>query len=393
MSFTTFAFALFLAAFYLLYFLLPSKIRWVVLIPANLIFYCAAGVKELPFMLAAAVLSYIAGRFLQRVQDRYAAEREKHRGTEAAAARKQLKQAKERRSRFILIAVLIPVMGIWAFFKADRTGSFTAPFAISYYTFIAVSYCADVFRGRHRCETNFLKFFAFLTFFPQMVEGPISRYETVGKAITEPHGFSFDRFGEGVVRAMWGYIKKMVLADRLWKIIAYVYGLADPTGPQVLMIVLLLPLQQFADFSGCMDIALGFAHAMGIDLQENFRQPIFSRSIEEVWRRWHITLGAFCRDYIFYPVSLLKPLARASKKLSVKHPKAGRLLPVLVSLTAVWTFMGLWHGFAWKYLIWGWMNLFFIAGGNIFKEQYAHLRTVFRVRQDSPAYRDRKSVV
>ena len=124
---------------------------------------------------------------------------------------------------------------------------------------------------------------------------------------------------------------------------------------------------------------IGMSKILGITMQENFRSPIFSKSIDEVWRRWHITLGAFCKDYIFYPIALNKTLNKLGKSIARRHPKMGKMLPVLVSLGCVWTFMGIWHGFAWKYLIWGWMNLFFISTSLIFEDiyrkwkQYLHL--------------------
>jgi alginate O-acetyltransferase complex protein AlgI len=385
MSVLSIPFLLFAAAVTIIYYILPHRFQWMCLLAANLLFCACAGIRGCLVLLAVAFITYLAGLFLGREKEHYSAEKgtlSALSGTQKREKKRALKEEHGRRNRMILAAGLIPVIAVWAFFKwnADH-GSIVMPIAVSYYTFIAVSYAADVEAGKFAPERNFFRYLTFLSFFPQMTEGPFTRYDRQKEELFSGHSFSFQAMTEGILRMLYGYCKKIILADSLWAVLGALLDSEQVSGLSSAVLVLLLPLQQYADFSGCMDIVIGFSQILGIRLPENFRSPIFSKSIDEVWRRWHVTLGAFCKDYVFYPVALGKRLNETAKKISVRHPLTGKNLPVMVSLFCVWTVMGIWHGFGAKYLLWGWMNLFFIALNVLLGAQYKRWRECLHIRQ------------
>lgn len=371
MSLITVRFALFFVLFSVVYYLIPQKYQWWCILAANVLFLYAAGPISVVCILAVALITYLSALWIDRKTETYQKTKKSidPSNPERKAIEKKLK-ANHQRNLFQCAAFGITgAVLIWLFSKSGKVSWFL-PVAISYYTFIAVSYVQGVYQGKYKPERNFFKYLTFLSYFPQMTEGPFNRYELMREQLFASHTFRFENLSEGILRMLYGYVKKMVLADSLLILVNSLYGLQDTNNYAILALVILLPIQQYADFSGCMDIVIGMSKTFGITMQENFRSPIFSKSIDEVWRRWHITLGAFCKDYIFYPVALNKKLNKLGKNIARRHPKMGKMLPVLVSLGCVWTFMGIWHGFAWKYLIWGWMNLFFISTSLILEDTY-----------------------
>ena len=391
MSFVSFNFLLFIFAVAVIYYAVPLKYRNYLILPMNLVFYVTAGWEGPLWLMITAVVTWWMAVRIELRQTRYKQEKAEIRAGELdhQAIREKEKLTKSRMTRTCrgyLAAGIVLVVGIWAFFKSGK-GSIAVPLAISYYTFMAVSYLADVYSHQYKAEHNFYRYLTWLTFFPQMVEGPFSRYDKQSAELMSPHCFRSESFVRGMMRILWGYSKKLVLADYLWMMISGVFAQDGTNACQTLLLILLLPLQQYADFSGCMDIALGTAGLIGIRLPENFRSPVFSKSVDEIWRRWHITLGAFCKDYIFYPVSLLKGLNLTTRKIFHRRPSVGKKIPAMIALLCVWTFMGLWHGFAWKYLIWGWTNLFFIAAGILLDPAYNKIEKQIHIQTDSRGWK------
>ena len=195
----------------------------------------------------------------------------------------------------------------------------------------------------------------FLTFFPVVVEGPISRFDQLGHQLFEGHRFDYQKFTYGAQRIIWGLFKKVVIADRLNMFVSVIFnGSENYGGAAVFFAIIGYTVQLYTDFSGCIDIAAGCAQMLGIDLASNFEQPFFSRNVNEFWRRWHITLGAWLRDYIFYPISLSKFFQKISKGAR-KHMNEyyAQTIPPMVALFVVWFICGLWHGAEWKYIVYG----------------------------------------
>jgi D-alanyl-lipoteichoic acid acyltransferase DltB (MBOAT superfamily) len=246
--------------------------------------------------------------------------------------------------------------------------SLILPLGISFYTFQTAGYMIDVFRKKHAADRNIFKFALFTSFFPQVVQGPISRYSQLASQLYAPNRFSVDNFRRGMLLILWGYFKKLVIADRAIVLVNHVLDRGgDYGGFHVVVFGVVYMFQIYADFSGGIDISRGVARVLGIDLAVNFRAPYLSKSVSEYWQRWHITLGTWMRDYIFFPLSLSPSFGRlgrlAKNGLGVYF---GRVVPPCIAMGIVFLVVGIWHGAAWQYIALGVYNAFFIMIGVLF---------------------------
>lgn len=236
-----------------------------------------------------------------------------------------------------------------------------ASLGMGYYTLQIIGYVLDCYWETIDPQKNIFKLFLFVVFFPQLITGPISRYGQL-KSIYERHDFSYMNITHGAQRILWGFFKKIVLAERVAIIVNSIW--ADPSvfcGLYTWVALLLYPIQMYADFSGCMDIVIGTAEMFDIKLAENFNNPFFSKTSQEFWQRWHITLGGWAKDYVLYPVlksKVVLGVGKVSKKKFGK--KAGKYISTAVGMFVLWMIMGIWHG-AFKYIIgvslWYWIIL------------------------------------
>ncbi len=215
---------------------------------------------------------------------------------------------------------------------------FLLPVGISFYTFQSIAYTIDVFRGEVEPEQNLLVFMAYIAFFPQLVAGPIERASNMLPQFRQNVTFDYTRIVEGLRLVMWGTIKKVVIGDRLGVYVNQIYGSPEQyTGLPFIVATVFFAFQIYCDFSGYSDIAIGVAKILGFDLMENFRQPYFSRSISEFWRRWHISLSTWFRDYLYIPLG--------GNRVTLTRN--------LFNLMVVFVVSGLWHGANWTFVIWG----------------------------------------
>ena len=236
------------------------------------------------------------------------------------------------------------------------------PMGISFYTFQSVGYIVDVYRGKYAPEQNIGKFALFVSFFPQLIQGPISRFDDLSKTLFNEHEFDVKNISFGLQRILWGFFKKLVIADRI--LIAVNTITKDPENYQGIFVfigMIFYAIQLYADFTGGIDITIGVAQVLGIKVQENFFRPYFSKSITEYWRRWHISMGTWFRDYVFYPISISQPMLNLSKSSRKKlGEKIGKRVPVYLSTITVWFATGIWHGSSWNFIVWGLLNGFVI---------------------------------
>ncbi|MBQ7320806.1 MAG: MBOAT family protein [Clostridia bacterium] len=378
MLFTSYEFLLFAALLLVGYYLFPRAWQWRLLLVASLVFYWLAGPRYLIFLLLTASSTYAVGRWMDanlRAQETTLTEQ---RQAWEKEQRKSFK-AREKKKRFrMLLLGLIFNFGMLAVLKytgfavhnvnrllhafgAENTlniPSLLLPMGISFYTFQSMSYLIDVYREKVSAERHPLKFLLFVSYFPQLVQGPISRYADLGPQLTAGHAFSSRNVRWGLERVLWGYFKKLVIADRALIVIkALLDEPASYRGMYVLMMILLYTVQIYADFTGGIDITVGLSEAMGIRLTENFNRPFLSRSTKEYWNRWHITMGTWFTDYVFYPLSVCKPMQRLSK-FSRQHfgNAVGKRIPVYLATVATWFLTGLWHGAGWNFIVWGLLN-------------------------------------
>lgn len=260
-----------------------------------------------------------------------------------------------------------------------------APLAISYYTLMLVSYILDVYWGKIEVERNPLKLLLYAGFFPQMVAGPMARYNETAAELWKGHRFNYDNFCFGVQRFLWGLFKKLVLAERLGTIVTTIYGGGlegtwTPVGSYIWIGAVAYTLQLYTDFSGGMDIVLGTAQLFGIRLPENFRTPFYSISMSELWRRWHITLGLWLKDYIMFPFLKSGPAAKF-RTFCQKYfgKKVAKTVPTYLGTFLVWFCCGFWHGGTYKWIFWGLSTFVIIVGGMILQPFFDKLQALLQV--------------
>lgn len=379
MFFTSYEFIGFFVLLLLLYYVIPKKCQWVLLLIASCVFYCAADPRFLWYILAVAVLTYTAARIIDQNFARQRAYLKEHKEELSREEKKAYKHMQGRVRRRWFVICLVMVLGILAVTKYtnflianinnvlgtlgghDRQLPFVdllLPLGISFYTFQAAGYVIDVYREKMPAEKNFFRYALFVSFFPQLIQGPISRFEDLSQTLWSEHEFSWENVRDGLFRMLWGYFKKLVVADRILTAVSVIIGDPDTYhGAYALVAMIFYTIQLYADFTGGIDITIGIAQTLGIRVQENFDRPYFSKSLKEYWRRWHISMGTWFKDYVFYPVSVSKWMQRIAK-ISKKFlgERAGKRLPVYLSSFIVWLATGIWHGASWNFVVWGLLN-------------------------------------
>ena len=243
------------------------------------------------------------------------------------------------------------------------------PLGISFYTFQSMGYLIDIYYGRYKAEQNIFRFALFVSYFPQIIQGPISRFKDLSAELYKGADFDFYRIRSGFTRVLWGLFKKLVIADRLSAYVENSIAMRGTyQGMYLLLTVFFYSMQIYGDFSGGIDVALGVSEMFGITVAENFERPFFSNNIAEYWRRWHITLGTWFKDYIFYPLTVSKNLLRFSKWVRTHISEGlGKRIPLYLPMIAVWAATGMWHGSESRYVVWGLLNCFFLILGTEFE--------------------------
>lgn len=342
MSFISPEFILFFAAYFPVYFALPHRWRWVWILASSYFFYAYGHSEYLWIIVLTTAVDYTVARLIQRTEN-------------------------PRRRKLLLLASLSLNLGVLFAFKyfdffndtfADISNQLGLPYAvgglslalpvgISFYTFQSMAYTIDVYRRKIPAEKHVGIFAAFVAFFPQLVAGPIERGAHMLPQYRRRVHFDEERTVEGLRRILWGFFKKVVIADRLAIYVNMVYNAPQSySGLPLIVATVFFAFQIYCDFSAYTDIAIGAARIMGFDLMENFRQPYFARSIREFWGRWHISLSMWFRDYVYIPLG-------GNRVPFTRH---------LVNLFIVFLVSGLWHGASWTFVIWGGLHGLFVVG-------------------------------
>ncbi len=338
MLFNSLPFAVFLPIVFAVYWALRNSLRSqnIMLLTASYIFYGWWDARFLSLIVASTVVDYLLGQYL-------------------AAATNALKR------KLLLTASMIFNLGLLGVFKyynffmenfmeiANSVGLHTnpvllkiaLPVGISFYTFQTMSYTIDIYRKQLEPTKDFIAFAAFVGYFPQLVAGPIERASNLLPQMSKRRYFDYQKAVDGMRQALWGFFKKVVIADAVAPLVDQAFG--DPSGFSAIALItgaLLFSIQIYCDFSGYSDIAIGISKIFGIDLMQNFRTPYFSRDIAEFWRRWHISLSTWFRDYLYIPLGG----SRGSTALKVRNT------------FAIFIVSGFWHGANWTFIIWGLIN-------------------------------------
>ncbi|HHT88761.1 MAG TPA: MBOAT family protein [Clostridiales bacterium] len=378
MLFTSYEFILFAVVLFVLYYIIPKKFQWMLLLLASYVFYSFAGMGYMVYILATTLSTYFAGRrigTLQTIQTDYL---NTHKEALSREERKTYKARIKKKQRMYLVLCMVFNFGILAVLKYSGFTllnvkslldfmnfknnipilRFALPLGISFYTFQTMGYIIDVYRDKYPYEKNIFKLALFISFFPQLIQGPISRFDDLKETLFGEHSFDAKAISFGLQRILWGFFKKLVIADRLLPAVnTIVRNPEEYQGVYVLVGMFFYAIQLYADFTGGIDIAIGVAEVFGIRLKENFERPYFSKSITEYWRRWHISLGSWFREYMFFPISVSKSMLNLSKSCRKLFGDAiGKRIPVYIATILVWFTTGVWHGAAWNFIVWGLLN-------------------------------------
>lgn len=409
MSFTTVLYFVFLLVGILVYYTIPKKIQWLWLLILSYLYYFSFSIKTSVFLMFTTVITYCGGRWLSKLNNESKQYISENKQTLSREEKKVYKQKMKHKKRKVVVLMLVLAFGVLSgvkylnfmitninafvlFIGHGQTFNlltFTLPIGISFYTFQSVSYVIDVYQGKYESEKNLFKYALFVSFFPQLIQGPIGRFNRIGVQLYEHHKFNLQQIQFGLQRIGWGFAKKVILADRVAPVVTKIFNNYDSYGGFYNLLALLLySVQLYMDFSGGIDIVIGTAQMFGITMDENFRQPFFSKSIGEFWRRWHITLGTWMKDYIFYPLSLSKGMNQFGK-WSKKHfgTTFGRTLPICFANLLIFFIVGVWHGAAWKYIAYGMYNGIIIAFSNLMEPVYHRGLEIFHINPEKKKWK------
>ena len=370
MLFNSVDFLVFFPIVTLIYFLIPHKIRYLWLLVCSYYFYMCWNAMYALLLFASTMITWVSGLAI------------------AAAAKKETEDPTRLRSRGIVAISLILNLTLLFFFKysnfvIENLNSLLAytgvslrvpkldlllPVGISFYIFQALSYTIDVYRGDVQVEKTPLRYMVFVSFFPQLVAGPIERSSRLLGQFYEKHRFSYDRMVRGLMMMLWGYFQKMVVADRLSVLVDQVFNYSSYyAGFEILVGAVFFAFQIYCDFAGYSTIAIGAAQVMGFDLMENFRRPYLAVSVADFWRRWHISLTSWFRDYLYIPLG------------GNRKGKLAKYRNIMVVFLA----SGLWHGANWTYVIWGGLNGLFQIIGAQTKKLRSAVKSFLGIRDNS----------
>ena len=402
--FSIYYLVLFLPPMIILYNLCPKKYRPGILILGSYIYFYSISGKLLMYLLFSTMSIHHIGLWLTDIQNQRnvvlkTAEKEEKKAIKAEYLKKQRKVLAF--GVLLHLGILLTVK-YTPFFATNINTLFDfagvdmrltipkimMPIGISFYTLQAVSYIFDVYRETISADKNICRLALYMSFFPQIMEGPISRYSDTAMNLYKGERTTYPNFTLGLQRILFAMVKKVVVADRLNDFIENVFtNYNQYDGGIILIGAICYTIQLYMEFSGTMDIVIGTAQIFNIRLPENFKQPFFSRTISDFWSRWHITLGTFFKDYIFYPLTMSKPL----KKLTTKARKRlgnhlGPMLAGAVALFSVWLCNGLWHGAGWQYIFFGMYHFALILTGNIVEPYSRKLLEKLHIKKEGLPY-------
>lgn len=341
MLFNSFEYLFFFPIVTIIYFLLPHRFRWIVLLFTSCIFYMFFKPEYILILLFTIIIDYYAGKLIAAAQN------------------------KKKRKSYLLVSLIANILVLaifkyYNFINGNITGlalllgynihipflAILLPIGLSFHTFQAMSYTIEVYRGNQLPEKHFGIYALYVMFFPQLVAGPIERPQNLLHQFYEKKKLNIDKITSGLKLISWGLFKKLVIADRLSPIVDQVYNNPnDYSGFKIIIATIFFAEQIYCDFSGYSDIAIGSARVLGFDLMKNFRNPYFSISVSEFWSRWHISLSTWFRDYLYIPLG--------GNRVNFSRLVFNLLLTFLLS--------GLWHGANWTFVIWGLLNGTFIS--------------------------------
>lgn len=319
MDFISLNYNIFLCLTVIIYYILPKRLRWYSLLAGSFIFYLISAPNSIIIFLTMIIISYLVSHII-----------------------KHIRSGKYRKCVFTVCIILIAAP---LFFTKSTfsNNAFIVPLGLSFFTLQMISYISDVYLGKISPQKNFLKYALFISFFPQILQGPIPRYEQLNSQLLTGHSFNEKKFVKALLLLLWGFFLKLMIADKAAVIVNTVFDNYEMyKGSYVILAGILYSIQLYTDFLACVTLAQGAAALFGIELVDNFNHPYFSTSIHEFWRRWHISLSSWLKDYVYIPLG---------------GNRNGRLKKYLY-LTITFIVSGIWHGSGFKYIVWGLFHAF-----------------------------------
>lgn len=387
MRITSFNFFVFLFLSLVVFYIFPKKYRWFALLGISIFFFVfSSSWKLLLYMIFGIVVSYLGSNIIEK------------------------KCKTDKSKKIVLFLTLFLIVGELAILKYINifpatinlfgslfnldiyfnTINLLAPLGISYYTLSLIGYVTDVYRTTSKAQTNILKHALFTCYYPLLISGPVVRYNYMQREFFEEKKLDFNNLFIGFTRLIYGLLKKLVIADQLSQVVNVIFSNYNYyTGWYLVVAVILYAIQIYADFSGCMDIVIGASKMYGVNLPENFNSPFFSKNLSEFWRRWHISLGTWGKDYIMYPLlksNIFQKIGKKCKKLFGK--KIGKLIPTIISILLLWLFIGLWHGASYKYIFAaGILPWIYLTVGQIVEKSIEKLTNKLHIKTDCFSFR------
>lgn len=400
MAFTSFNFLLFILIVAFIYFLLPLNRRWIALLVFSFLFYALLDLRYIVFLIFTIISTFYIGVFLQKYNDAYKKELKDNLKTNKKNLKNKFKTQKRKvllvgilSNLLVLVIVkytndfIINLNSIFSFIKVDiilNPITILVPLGISYYIFQSISYIVDIYREKYAAESNIFRYALYISFFPQLVQGPISRFDILGNQLIVGHKFNAERARSGCLLILWGFFLKLVIADRIGIMVNAIFdNFPNYLGAYVIWGGFAYSIQVYTDFSGGINIAKGIAEVLGIELPDNFRRPYFATNLQEYWRRWHISLNDWLRDYVFYPISLSKTFVNLGKNARKTFGnRFGKNLAIYIATMVVRLIMAIWHGMSWKYIVQGLFHGLLITAGIQFAPQMGILTKKLKIRTD-----------
>ena len=383
---------IFLPLVVIFYNIFKQKYRWIILLLASYGFIFILCKQLIVYILITTLVAYLAGLWLKKIQNKRNAELE----NVEKELKKDIKQKYLKKQRLVLVFFSLLILGVLIVLKYSgfilenlntifngnvSIPNFVMPIGISFYTLQIIGYLIDVYKEKIEADKHLGRFALFIAFFPQIMEGPICRYSQTAMQIWKGEKTNYRNLAFGVQRITFGLFKKYLIVDRVNAFLVTIFNnYGNYNGEIVFLGMIIYTLQLYMDFSGTMDVVIGIGQIFGINMPENFKQPFFSKSISDFWTRWHITLGTWFRDYIFYPVSLTngckKITTAARKKLGNYY---GPLISSAIALFCVWICNGLWHGAAWSFIFFGMYHFGLILLGKIFNPLFEKINKLLHI--------------
>lgn len=381
-----------------LYYTILKKMSWVLLLIASYAFYAANNPINIIYLVLTTTSVFISGIIIHNLN----LEIKNLVGLEKSIKAKR-KNEIIRKKKQILVLALIINFGMLSIFKYSayiyslfglisnkfevfhgtysesvnvRLLNIMQPLGISFYIFQATGYLIDLYRGKFPAEKNPFKFALFVSYFPQMVQGPIGRWDLLKDQFFRKVKINYDDLRDGILLIIFGFFKKVMISNRIAVIVNAVFSdFRNYSGAFVFLSVIFYGIRIYTDFSGGIDIVRGVSKLFGIDMSINFRRPFFATSIADFWRRWHITLGTWLKDYLFYPINFSSPMHRLNK-FGRKHfgAKYGKFLSLSISTFVIYFIVGIWHGAGFKYVAFGIYNGSIITLSLLLEDFYSKIK-------------------